>query len=117
MLNFYVLAITFIFIHEIDAYRCKEWRIIPGLSFLKDKVGSILFIFLHVPLFYWVLMEIRFDNQTFRKGLDYFLIVHLLLHILFLGHKKNKLKDWISWTIIVGAALFGLLDLLTTPHT
>jgi len=52
-------------------------------------------------------------DEGFRKGFDYFLIVHLFLYLLFLKQKNNEFKDWISWTIIVGAALFGLLDLLT----
>jgi uncharacterized membrane protein YhhN len=50
--------------------------------------------------------------DTFMKGFDIFLIVHLVLHLLFLRHKNNEFKDWISWSIIIGAALFGLLDLI-----
>jgi hypothetical protein len=40
------------------------------------------------------------------------MIVHLGLHILFLKHKNNEFKDCISWTIIIGAGLCGLLDLI-----
>ena len=113
MINFHLLGLAFILMHEMDAIRCKEWRIFPGLSFLNDRIGLIVFVFLHIPLFYWVLIEIQMDNAGFRKGFDYFLIVHLILHLLFLMHKKNEFKDWVSWIIIVGAALFGLLDLMT----
>lgn len=113
MINFQLLGLVFIILHEMDAIRCKEWRIFPLLSFLNDKAGLIVFIFLHIPLFYWVLSEIQFNNENFRKGFDYFLIIHLILHLLFLAHKKNEFKDWISWVIIIGAALFGFLDLIT----
>ncbi|MCJ8292345.1 MAG: hypothetical protein MJK07_21435 [Flavobacteriales bacterium] len=111
-MSFQLLGVAFILMHEMDAIRCKEWRIFPGLSFLNDRVGLIVFVFLHVPLFYWVLSEIQSNNDSFRSGFDYFLIVHFILHLLFLMHKKNEFKDWISWTIITGAALFGLLDLV-----
>jgi uncharacterized membrane protein (DUF106 family) len=112
-IDFFLLGISFILMHEMDAIRCKEWRILPGLSFLKDKAGLIVFVFLHIPLFYWIIFEIQDGNKAFRIGFDYFLIVHLILHVLFLMHKKNEFKDWISWLIITGAALFGVLDIVT----
>jgi heme/copper-type cytochrome/quinol oxidase subunit 4 len=114
MIDFHLLGLTFILMHEMDAVRCKEWRIFPGLSFLNDKVGLFLFVFLHIPLFYWVMMETQAGNENFRIGINYFLIIHLILHLLFLLHKKNEFKDWISWVIIFGASLFGLLDIMFT---
>ncbi len=114
MIDFHLLGLVFILMHEMDAIRCKEWRIFPGLSFLNDKFGLIVFVFLHIPLFYWVLYEFQSNGEGFRIGFNYFLIIHLVLHLLFLMHKKNEFKDWISWIIISGAAFFGLLDLLTT---
>lgn len=113
MINFYLLGITFILMHEMDAIRCREWRILPGLSYIEnDKIGYILFTFLHIPLFYWIMVETQNSNDKFRVGFDYFLIVHLILHLLFLMHKKNEFKDWISWLIITGAGLFGFLDIV-----
>lgn len=112
-MDFHLLGLVFIIMHEMDAVRCKEWRIFPGLSLLNDKVGSALFLILHLPLFYWVLNEILLENESFRIGFDYFLIIHLFLHVLFLLHKRNEFKDWISWSIIIGAALSGLVDILT----
>lgn len=111
-LNFYTLGLTLILMHEMDAIRCKEWRIFPGLSLLNDKVGLMVFIFLHIPLFYWILLETQLGHASFRIGFDYFLMIHLGLHLLFLLHKKNEFKDWISWSIIIGAGLAGLLDIL-----
>lgn len=96
----------------MDAIRCKEWRIFPGLSFLKDKFGLIVFVFLHIPLFYWLFLELQMNREKFRIGFDYFLIIHFILHLLFLRHPKNEFKDWISWIIIIGAGLSGFLDLI-----
>lgn len=100
--------------HEMDAIRCKEWRIFPGLSLLNDKVGFTLFVFLHIPIFfflYWHLTHSQ-DLVAFILGFNIFMLIHLGLHILFLKHIKNEFKDWISWTIITGAGLCGFIDLL-----
>jgi hypothetical protein len=60
---------------------------------------------------YWQLTHSE-NTEAFRKGFDIFMIVHLLLHLLFLKHKKNEFKDWISWSIIIGAGVCGLIDLI-----
>jgi hypothetical protein len=111
---FFYLGLTFILIHEMDAIRCKEWRIFPGLSLLNDIWGYRIFLLAHIPLF--LLLFIGLSGQGsldgLMNGLDIFFIAHVGLHILFLAHKRNEFKDWISWTIILGAGFFGLMDLI-----
>jgi hypothetical protein len=46
---FFHLALTFIFLHEMEAVRCKEWRIFSGLSLLHDFWGYRIFALAHVP--------------------------------------------------------------------
>lgn len=110
-MDFFLLGIAFLFVHELDAVRCKEWRIFPGLSLLNDRWGLSIFLFAHVPLFYWILSEAVTRNEKFVHGFDIFLIVHLVLHVLFLRHSKNEFTDTLSWSIIIAAALCGLIDL------
>jgi len=42
----FYLALSFMIIHEMDAVRCREWRIFPGLSRLNEspllKYSSLL---------------------------------------------------------------------------
>jgi len=111
---FFYLALSAIIIHEMDAVRCKEWRIFPGLSLLNDAWGFKLFMLAHVPLFYFLFWGLfgTGDNAQLQFGLDVFFIIHVGLYMLFLLHKKNEFKDFISWTIIISAGLFGLLDIL-----
>ncbi len=101
-------------VHEMDAIRCKEWRIIPGLNLLSNKVGQQIFVFAHIPLLLIVLYQLAYisDNSVFIVGLDIFMIVHVGLHLLFLKHKNNEFKDWVSWILIIGTGLFGLADLV-----
>jgi hypothetical protein len=110
----FLIGISFLIVHEMDAIRCKEWRIYPGLSLLSEKSGQIFFIFAHIPLLFIMFYQLIFisNNNAFIKGFDIFMIVHIGLHLLFLRHKNNEFRDWISWTFILGAGLFGLTDLL-----
>jgi len=48
---FFYLALILLLIHEIDAVRCKEWRIFPVLSLLDEKMIFQVFMLTHVPLF------------------------------------------------------------------
>jgi len=98
----------------MDAIRCKEWRLFPGLSKLEDKTGYIIFILVHVPIFlclFWQLTNSS-DFEAFRKGFNIFLVIHFGIHILFLKHKNNLFTNWISWLIIAGAGICGALDLM-----
>lgn len=112
MINCFLIGLAFLLLHEMDAVRCREWRIFPGLSLLPERTGSILFMLAHIPLYYWVMLEVAAGRPAFRTGFDYFLLIHLGLHLLFLRHPNNEFKDWMSWLFIGGAGLFGLLDLL-----
>lgn len=111
---FFYLGLSSIILHEMDAVRCKEWRIFPGLSSLEDKLGFKIFMLAHVPLFYLLLWGLlgQHDNTQVKLGLDVFFIVHVGLHLLFLRHTKNEFKDVLSWSIIISAGLFGLIDIL-----
>ncbi len=110
---FFYLGLTFILMHEMDAIRCKEWRIFPGLSLLDDLWGYRLFMLAHIPLFMFLFLGLsQTENSHLIFGLNVFFIIHVGLHLLFLLHKKNEFTDWISWTIILGAGVFGLLDIL-----
>lgn len=98
----------------MDAIRCKEWRIFPGLSMLNDELGFKIFMIAHIPLFALLFGGLigQENKEMLIEGLNIFFIIHFGLHLLLLLHKKNEFKDWISWSIISGAAIFALLDLI-----
>lgn len=111
---FFYIALAFILTHEMDAIRCHEWRIFPGLSRLKDETGFVVFALLHVPLYtllFWGLFG-QANSEGLARGLNVFFIVHVGLHLLFLKHPGNEFTSVFSWAIIVGAGLFGLLGLI-----
>ena len=112
---FFYLGLALILMHEMDAIRCKEWRIFPGLSFLDDTWGMRIFMVAHIPLYYFLLKGLQGPKaDSLMIGLDYFFIIHLGLHLIFLLHKRNEFKDWLSWSLITGCAICGIIDILVT---
>jgi hypothetical protein len=111
---FFYAALAFIIMHEMDAVRCREWRIFPGLSLLPDALGFKVFMAAHIPLFMWLFRALAQETGRAQLifGLDVFFMVHFGLHVLFLWHPKNEFKDWVSWGIIVGAGVCGGVDLV-----
>ena len=111
----FLLGLTFILIHEMDAIRCHEWRIIPGMKYLGDRAGMSVFLCAHILLIYWlfnVFEDFMHTEGFLMQGFDISLIINLLLHLLFPKQKNNEFKDWISWIFIVATAAFGLMDQL-----
>lgn len=107
---FFSVGLASIVVHEMDAMRCHEWRIFPGLSLLPDTYGKSIFMWAHVPLFSWVFWRLEnHDNHSFKLAFDVFLMIHMALHIIFLFHPKNEFKDLSSWGFIVLAAVCGAL--------
>ncbi len=111
--EFFYIGLSLMLVHEMDAIRCKEWHIFPGLSLLNDRLGYFVFMLAHVPLLFFLFYELnKVDNERFITWLSIFFIIHLGLHILFLKHRKNRFIDWISWTIISTIAICGLIDII-----
>ena len=109
----FLLGLSLLLVHELDAVRCHEWRMFPGLSALSDRWGLRLFILLHVPLLYALMGAVAAGpGATLVTALDLFFILHLGLHLLFLRHPRNEFRDALSWTLIIGAAMSGGIDLL-----
>lgn len=114
---FFLLAFACFIIHEMDAVRCHEWRVLPITSWMDDRVGFHVFMCLHLPLFVWLLWALSGSTERARvamEGLDIFMIVHVLLHILFIRHPKYEFKTVMSWVWIMGAGLAGAIDFAIT---
>ncbi|MGL4608373.1 MAG: DUF6713 family protein [Trueperaceae bacterium] len=112
---FFVIALSFILMHEMDAVKQHEWRIFPLTFWLNDTTGYLAFTVLHLPLYillFWNLYTPNGLNVALIRGLDIFFIIHLLLHLLYLRHPKNEFNGWFSWMMIIGAGVAGFIDLI-----
>ena len=113
---FFLLGFCFLLVHEMDAIRCKEWKLFPVTSKMGDEVGYVTFTILHVPLYallLWELLGGDREDRVLLAGLDVFFVVHVVLHLLFIQHPEYRLRSAFSWTLILGAEVFGVIDLLT----
>lgn len=114
---FFYVGLSFILTHEMDAVKQREWRIFPLTAWLEEKPGYFIFTTLHIPLYvllFWGLYGADGPNRGLIRGIDIFLIVHVFLHLLFLKHSKNEFKSALSWIIIVGAGVAGIVDLIVS---
>jgi hypothetical protein len=112
---FFFLGLSFIFTHEMDAIKSREWTIFPLVARLDEKTGYFVFTALHVPLYFlllWNLYRPTGLNLSLIRGLDIFFIIHIFLHLLLLRHPKNQFKSVFSWVMILGAGVAGSFDLL-----
>lgn len=112
---FFLSAITFLLVHEMDAIRCKEWTIFPGLSRLTDETGYRVFMVAHIPLIFLVLAGLAgggIFQPVVRVTLDVFCLAHIGLHGLFHRHPNNEFGSRVSWFLILGTGLAGFVDLI-----
>jgi hypothetical protein len=102
----------FLLAHELDAMRCAEWRILPGLSRLPDRQARPLFIALHVPLGAWLFAALADGpSATLAAALHGFAILHLGAHLWLLRHPRNRFRSRLSWSLILGGAAAGTAGL------
>ena len=108
----FLLGLCFLLVHEMDAIRCKEWRVFPFTSRMDDEAGYVVFTSLHIPLYALLLWGLYGDTGLSRGlilGLDAFFVVHVVLHVLFVNHPEYRFRSAFSWLLILGA---GALDLM-----
>lgn len=102
--------------HELDAVARAEWRVLPMTRWLPDDVGFPVFVLAHVPLFVWLIWLIGHTDPAVRVRwqiiVSAFLVVHVVLHLLFSGHRHYDFHGWMSQLLIFGGGAFGAAHLL-----
>jgi hypothetical protein len=111
-LLYYAMVGAF-FTHELDAVKRHEWRVLPLLRSLPERVGEQVFIWAHVPLFALLLWggDGSATSAT-RIGLSGFAVVHVGLHILYRRHPRYEFNTVSSWGLILLTGLLGAAYLL-----
>ncbi|PCJ71197.1 MAG: hypothetical protein COA62_00820 [Rhodobiaceae bacterium] len=111
----FLLGLSFLFGHEIDAVTHHEWRLLPILNLFDDEVGYVIFVLAHVPLFtglVWAVTHqstrIRFNAQV---STDIVLILHAVLHWSLSGHELYTFHTHLSEFLIFSGGLIGLIHL------
>ena len=107
----FATAIALLLTHEMDAVRHREWRILPGLSRIRDDdTAYVWFTAVHVPLYVALLLALfagDAPNATAARWLDGFLVVHAGLHLALYRLPENRFRGAFSYALILGAGLCG----------
>jgi len=111
----FYLGIALLFTHELDAIQNHEWRILPILRKLEDKVAYYWFTILHIPVFFILLLLMCYQSKIirfwFQISMDVFFILHMVLHKLLNTNKKCGFNGYFSKTIILIMGMVGIIHL------
>jgi hypothetical protein len=109
---FFYLGFAMLATHELDAVSKHEWRVLPLTSWLSGEYGFIVFLLIHIPLFAVLVALIASLDQTVRYRsriiISLFLIIHGVLHLLFMRHTAYEFLTVYSNFLIFGGAFWGL---------
>ena len=114
----FYLGLGALLTHELDAMANHEWLVLPLLRTLPDETGMTLFVALHVPLFAILIALIASPRQRPRSlarlAVAGFLLVHGILHLLFMDHPAYEFASILSDSLIFGGAFCGAVYLALT---
>lgn len=114
---FYILAVAFMFTHELDAIRRHEWRVFPLAGRLSDETGFLVFVLLHVPLFALIIwLSIPMDAKVatpFQIVFSIFCIAHVMLHKVLERRLAYEFNNPLSQLLIWGSGVCGLGHLIS----
>ncbi|MEM8794296.1 MAG: DUF6713 family protein [Pseudomonadota bacterium] len=106
-LLYYAMVGAF-FTHELDAVKRHEWRVLPIVRALPEKVSEQTFIWMHIPLFALLLWGGDGEPESAtRIGLSAFAIIHVGLHYIFRNHPAYEFNNVSSWALIILTGLLG----------
>lgn len=116
-LIYYALVGAF-FTHELDAVKRHEWRVLPLVRSLPEPLGEQVFIWVHVPLFAFLLWGGDGEpSGATRVGVAVFAIVHVGLHYVFRKHPAYEFNNLSSWGLILLTGLLGAIYLFALSGT
>ena len=109
----FILELSLLLTHEIDATFKKEWKMFIFFKNKTDEKAYNIFMLLHIPLFF-IILSLFFSPYIYIGYyiVDIFLLLHMIIHFGFRKHPENKLNSRISKLIINVAGLLAAVHLI-----
>jgi hypothetical protein len=112
----FLLNISLLILHEMDAIRRKEWKLFIVLKDMQEERGYLVFSLLHLPLCFIILYFIM-DNgspyyHVFTLVINGFLIFHGGIHLLFRNNRDNKFRGVYPNMVIFLMSILAALQLV-----
>lgn len=94
------INLSLLILHELDAVRTKEWKMMFFMKSLKEPIAEKIFISAHfillIPLFYML----EYHLILLYWFVCIFFVFHQMLHVYFRNHPENLLNNLFSESII-----------------
>lgn len=94
------INISLFILHEMDAVKTREWKMMIFMNRLSDDSGHIVFTILHFPLFIIIFFLMKYYFEYLVPAVAVLFIIHQILHILFKKHTENRMNNKFSRVII-----------------
>jgi len=111
----FLIIVSILLIHEMDAIRAMEWRMFVFLRDMAEETAYRVFAAVHFPLYFMVLYIIIFGGAravyVTKFVIDIFLLAHAILHYCFRKKETNGFCSWYSKVIIYSMAVLALIHL------
>ena len=112
----FVLNLSLLLLHEMDAIRAKEWKMLVFLKSMREETAYTVFSVVHLPLYFVIIFTISHtvvSGYTFMYLLtDVLLITHTLIHFFFRRHTANGFKSAYSKILIYSMGVLAIIHFI-----
>jgi len=106
------INISLFILHEMDAVKTREWKMMIFMNRLDDDTGHIVFTTLHLPLFVILFYLMKNFFEYLVPAVAVIFIIHQIMHIVFRKHTENRMNNMFSRIIIFLMFLFSCVTLI-----
>ena len=111
----FIIIIILFSIHEIDAVRTGEWRMLPVLKNMADGTAVKVFVPVHIPLYAIMIYILTWGSTSAVEALYYaasiLLIFHTAIHFVMRNHPKNGFTSVFSNSVIYSVGILAAVHL------
>jgi len=107
------INLSLLLLHEMDAVRTMEWKMMVFINKLNDTIATYIFIAVHSVLFILIFYMLEYHNTLLYWITCIFPLFHQFLHLLFRKHPENRMNNIFSETIITLMTICSLAGIIT----
>ena len=115
ILSLFIVMVSLLLIHEMDAVRTKEWKMFIILKDMEDEQAYRLFVIAHLPLYFSVLFIMiqggAQANEILFYLIDLFIVGHSFIHYAFRKKVNNGFTSFFSKALIYGLGFLAVTHL------
>lgn len=107
------INLALLLLHEMDAVRTMEWKMMAFINRLDDSIAAGLFIVAHFALFVVIFYMLEYHGTILFWFTCLFPLFHQLLHVFFRKHPANRMNNFFSQGIIILMTFFSLAGIIS----